>query len=41
LPELLSEKLLETKPGVTLTPREIAVRLVKRRGGHIRRPEDL
>lgn len=41
LPELLTERLLETKPGVTLTPREIGVRLVKRRGGHIRRPEEL
>jgi hypothetical protein len=40
LPELLTEKLLETKPGVTLTPREIGVRLVKRRGDHIRRPEE-
>lgn len=39
LPELLTEKLLETKPGVTLTPREIGVRLVKRRGGDVRRPE--
>ena len=40
LPDLLTEKLLETKPGVTLTPREIGVRLVKRRGGDVWRTED-
>ena len=41
LPDLLTEKLLETKPGVTLTPRDIGVRLIKRRGIDVRRPEDL
>lgn len=40
LPNLLAEKLLDTKPGVTLTPRDIGVRLVKRREGAVSRPEE-
>jgi hypothetical protein len=40
LPNLLTEKLLDTKPGVTLTPRDIGVRLVKRREGAVSRPEE-
>ncbi|KAJ9116983.1 hypothetical protein QFC22_004641 [Naganishia vaughanmartiniae] len=36
--ELLAERLLATKPGVTLTPKEIGVRLVKRRDGDVRAP---
>ncbi|KAI5452820.1 hypothetical protein NCC49_000565 [Naganishia albida] len=40
LPNLLTEKILETKPGVTLTPRDIGVRLVRRREGAVSRPEE-
>jgi hypothetical protein len=36
--ELLAERLLATKPGVTLTPKEIGVRLVKRTDGDVREP---
>ncbi|KAJ9113869.1 hypothetical protein QFC19_000062 [Naganishia cerealis] len=34
--EMLAEKLLATKPGVTLTPKEIGVRLVRREDGTVR-----
>ncbi|KAJ9101791.1 hypothetical protein QFC21_003130 [Naganishia friedmannii] len=36
--EVLAERLLATKPGVTLTPKEIGVRLVKRGDGDVRAP---